>query len=79
LLAFFGDHDAVMSGTRYGGRPVAVYYWAESDRLAPAVPPLELQIVFSLCGVAFYPIIDIPDPFSRAVESPSGRRSGLIL
>jgi uncharacterized protein YwqG len=69
LLAFFGDHDAVMSGTRYRERPVAVYYWAQIDHLVPAVPPLELQIVFPLCGLAFYPLIDLPDPFSRAVES----------
>jgi uncharacterized protein YwqG len=69
LLAFFGDHDAVMSGMRYGERPIAVYHWAEIDRLVPVAPPVELPIVFPACGIAFYPFIDLPDRFSRVVES----------
>jgi len=69
LLAFFGDHDAVMSGIRRRDKPTAVYYWPEIDRLVPVTPPLELQIVFPLCGLAFYPFTDLPDPFSQAVEA----------
>jgi uncharacterized protein YwqG len=68
LLIFFGDHDAVMSGTQHGGKPIAVFHWTEIDRLGPASPPLKPQIVFPLCELAFYPLIDMPDPCSRAIQ-----------
>ena len=69
LLAFFGDHDAVMSGTRHGDSPVAVYHWPDLRNLVPAKPPLEVQIVFPLCGISFWSFIDLPDPFSDIIES----------
>jgi hypothetical protein len=69
LLAFFGDHDAVMSGTRHGDSPVAVYHWSDLHNLVPAKPPLEVQIVFPLCGISFWSFIDLPDPFSDIIES----------
>jgi hypothetical protein len=57
LLAFFADHDAVNGGNLYGKKGFAVFYWAEFDRLVPAMPPIELQEVLPLCSLAFRPMI----------------------
>jgi uncharacterized protein YwqG len=68
LLAFFGDHDAVTGCDFAFGSRAAVHYWTDIDRLAPAVPPIEIECVFPLCELAFRPLIDLPHQFSRAVE-----------
>jgi uncharacterized protein YwqG len=69
LLSFFGDHDAVMSGARHGDKPIAVFHWPETGRLAPATPALGPQIVFPVSDVTFYPLVDLPDPGSYIVKS----------
>jgi uncharacterized protein YwqG len=68
LLAFFGDHDAVMACRLEAGE-IAVHHWPEIDRLIPATPPIEPALVLPPCALAFRPLIDLPDPFSRAVEN----------
>ena len=68
LLAFFGDHDAV-TGCMMTALGVAVFYWREIDRLAPAAPPIELIRVSPLCALALRPLIDLPDPYSDVVQA----------
>jgi uncharacterized protein YwqG len=66
LLALFGDHDAVMA-CNFSARDIAVFHWSDVDRLVPAVPPIEVIKVFPLCALVFRPLLDLPDPYSRAV------------
>jgi hypothetical protein len=66
LLALFGDHDAVMA-CNFFARDVAVFHWRDVDRLVPAVLPIEVIRVLPLCALAFRPLTDLPDPYSRAV------------
>lgn len=67
LLAFFGDHDAVMA-CRIEAGDIAVHHWPDVDRLIPATPPIEPTFIFPTCALAFRPLIDLPDPRSRAVQ-----------
>jgi hypothetical protein len=67
MLAFFGDHDAVMA-CRFEARDIAVHHWPDIDRLVPAVSPIEPAFVFPPCALALRPLIDLPDPFSRVVQ-----------
>jgi uncharacterized protein YwqG len=67
LLAFFGDHDGVMA-CRMEASDIAIHHWPDIDRLVPAAPPIEPALVFPACALAFRPLIDLPDPFSRVVE-----------
>jgi Domain of unknown function (DUF1963) len=67
LLSFFGDHDGVMA-CRFEACDIAVHHWPELDRLRPAAPPIEPALVFPVCALALRPLIDLPDPFSRAVQ-----------
>jgi uncharacterized protein YwqG len=65
LLAFFGDHDAVM-----GCFPFAVggvYLWPDVDRFVPAKSRIDPIEVFPSCALVPRPILDLPHPFSRAV------------
>jgi uncharacterized protein YwqG len=67
LLAFFGDHDAVM-----GCFPFAVggvYFWPHVDRLVPAKASIDPIEVFPACALVPRPIIDLPHPFSQAVSN----------
>jgi uncharacterized protein YwqG len=75
LLAFFGDHDAVMA-CRFEARDIEVHHWPDIERLTPAVPPIEPALVFPVCALALRPLIDLPDPFSRAAQDllPDARR-----
>ncbi len=66
LLAFFGDHDAVQ-GCDFHGMS-AMYHWPDVDRLVAAVPPIEPSMVFPACAVAPRPVLDVPHPFSHAVN-----------
>jgi hypothetical protein len=68
LLALFGDYDAVMA-CRYEARDIAVHHWPDIDRLMPATPPIEPACIFPPCALAFRPLIDLPDPFSRVVQN----------
>jgi uncharacterized protein YwqG len=67
LLAFFGDHDAVMA-CRFEARDIAIHHWPDIDRLIPGAPPIEPAFVFPPCALALRPLIDLPDPFSRVVQ-----------
>jgi uncharacterized protein YwqG len=69
LLTFFADHDAVNGCTGDYEGAFAVYHWTDLDQLVPAKPPIELQEIFPLCALAFRPMIDLPDPFSRVIKS----------
>jgi uncharacterized protein YwqG len=68
LLAFFGDHDAVMA-CRIEAGDIAVHHWPDVDRLVPAMPPIEPAFVFPACALAFRPLIDLPDPFSCVAQN----------
>jgi hypothetical protein len=68
LLVFFADHDAVQACRVEASADIAVYHWTERE-LAPAVAPVERVHVFPECALAFRAMIDLPDPFSRAIES----------
>jgi uncharacterized protein YwqG len=66
LLAFFGDHDGVTGCNSFAA--VGVYHWADADRLVPAVAAIEPLEIFPSCALALRPLLDLPHPFSRAVE-----------
>jgi hypothetical protein len=68
LLAFFGDHDAV-TGCSLPFGDAAVFHWTDLDHFEPASPPVEVQQVLPLCALAFRPLIDLPDPYSRVVQA----------
>jgi hypothetical protein len=70
LLAFFGDHDGLMA-CRIEARDIAIYHWTEIDSLVRATAPIAPSIVFPLCALALRPLIDLPDPLSRAVQNLS--------
>jgi uncharacterized protein YwqG len=65
VLAFFADHDAV---TGCGSDISRTYYWTDIDNLVPAAAPIEPSIIFPSCRVIMRPFVDLPHPFSRAVE-----------
>jgi uncharacterized protein YwqG len=66
LLAFFGDHDALIGGFPFGDH--CVFYWPDLNGLAPPVTSIEPLEVFSTCAVVPRPIVDLPHPHSRAVR-----------
>lgn len=68
LLAFFGDHDTV-NGCMFTAMGGAVYHWPDTSQLTPAVPPLEPLIVFPRAELLFRPLLQLPDPKSRLLES----------
>jgi len=47
---------------------IAIHHWPDLDRLVPARAPIEPALVFPPCALALQPLIDLPDPFSRAVQ-----------
>ncbi len=67
VFAFFADHDAV-NGCRYGGEDFAAYYWTDIESLIPAISPIAPNKVFPSCAVTMRPFVDLPHPFSRAVQ-----------
>jgi len=70
MLAFLGDHDAVMA-CRYEARDIAVHHWLDIDRLIPATPPIEPAFIFPTCALAFRPLIDLPDPLQPRGARPA--------
>jgi uncharacterized protein YwqG len=68
LLAFFADHDAFNGCTRDYANGFAVYHWTDLEHLTPAISPLELQLKFPLCALAFRPMVDVPDPTARLIR-----------
>jgi uncharacterized protein YwqG len=66
LLAFFGDHDAVVGADPCG--PIGVYLWPDVDRLVPAQAAIDPIEVFPCCALAPRPILDLPHPFGHAVR-----------
>jgi uncharacterized protein YwqG len=68
VFTFFADHDAV-SGCRYGGRDFAAYYWTDDiEDLVPEAAPIGPSQIFPSCAVTMRPFVDLPHPFSRAVQ-----------
>jgi uncharacterized protein YwqG len=65
LLAFFGDHDAVMGCFPFDSH--CVFHWPDVDRLVPAKSELDPIKVFPSCALVPRPLIDLPYPDSRAV------------
>jgi len=70
LLVFFADHDAVHGCRMEALADIAVHHWPGFLELVPAVAPIEPSQVLPQCALAFRPIIDLPDPFSKAIERP---------
>ncbi|UZE48601.1 YwqG family protein [Rhodopseudomonas sp. P2A-2r] len=68
VLAFFGDHDTV-NGCMFSSMGGAVYHWPDTSQLAPAVPPMLPLTVFPRAELLFRPLLQLPDPKSRLVES----------
>ena len=79
LLAFFGDHDAVEACRIEAQSDIAVYHWTDVDHLVPAVAPIEPIKTFLECLLVFRPLIDLPDPHSRAIRHlrPSKEQASL--
>jgi uncharacterized protein YwqG len=69
LLVFFGDHDAVQACRMEALDDTAVFHWTDVERLVPAIAPIEPIQVFPQCALTFRALVDLPDPFSRAVQS----------
>jgi hypothetical protein len=66
LLAFFGDHDAVMGCFPFGDH--CVFHWPDVGRLVAAKAHLDPIEVFPTCALVPRPILDLPDPHSRAIR-----------
>ncbi len=68
LLAFFADHDGVMA-CDFAARENAVFHWPNVTDLQQATPPIDLAYVLPICALAFRPLVELPDPYSRVVEA----------
>jgi Domain of unknown function (DUF1963) len=66
LLTFFADHDAVMG---CGSIDSAVFHWSDTKILRPATPPVEVGYILPVCALAFRPMSDLPDPYSRIAQA----------
>jgi len=66
VIAFFGDHDAVMGCFPFGDH--CVFHWPHEDNLAPAEPEIEPIEIFPPCALTPRPFLDLPHPDSRAVS-----------
>jgi uncharacterized protein YwqG len=66
LLAFFGDHDAVTGCFPFDHD--CVFYWPDVARLVPAKAAIEPLETFPSCALTPRPFVDLPHPFSSAVE-----------
>jgi uncharacterized protein YwqG len=65
LLAFFGDHDAVMGCFPFDDH--CVFHWPDVGRLVPARSEPDPILVFPSCALVPRPMLDLPHPDSRAV------------
>jgi uncharacterized protein YwqG len=65
LLAFFGDHDAVMGCFPFDDH--CVFHWPDVGRLAPVTSDPDPIKVFPSCALVPRPMLDLPHPDSRAV------------
>jgi uncharacterized protein YwqG len=66
LLAFFGDHDAVTGCFPFDHD--CVFYWPDIARLVPAKAAIEPLETFPCCALTPRPLVDLPHPFSSAIE-----------
>jgi uncharacterized protein YwqG len=69
LISFFGDFD-FLNGCAGGMEEEggAVFWWAETERLAPASEPIEDFQRLRRCALAFYETVSLPDPSSQEIE-----------
>jgi uncharacterized protein YwqG len=70
LLSFFGDSDIVtgcVGSLGHGG----LYFFSSVESLEHAGAPVEGFEVLPSCGVGFAEAIDLPDPFSTAIQNLS--------
>lgn len=67
LLAFFGDHDALVGAFPFDD--TCVFYWPDVTELVPPRMTIEPLEVFPACAVVPRPILNLPHPDSRIVRS----------
>jgi uncharacterized protein YwqG len=67
ILAFFAEHDAVEAG-RFEDRAIVIKHWSDVDNLVLPVVPVDPAYVLPACALVMRPLIDLPDPSSRAVR-----------
>ena len=53
----------------FAARESAVFYWPDVTNLQQATPPNDLAYVLPICALAFRPLVDLPDPYSRVMET----------
>jgi uncharacterized protein YwqG len=66
IFSFFGDSDLV-TGCIGPWETGGLYFFSDND-LERAAEPIEDFKTLPICGLAFSDAIDLPDPFSRAIE-----------
>jgi len=66
VFSFFGDGDLVTGCM--GSWETGNLYFFSGDHLKRAAEPIEDFKTLPTCGLAFSEAIDLPDPFSRAIE-----------